>query len=160
MASLLVVACGADDEGPATYDEGRTAVCRGFCDGLQRCGLTGGGCESACVPSYDPRGIRPNALVRLGDCLKQEPCSVLASDEAFVGCAERVAATEPVRDALLHYCESAVLGNFNCHVWWEIEACTEVMSLWEDTWLERAERCHALACDEQQSCEEAAFEGP
>lgn len=85
---------------------------------------------------------------------------MLASDEAFAGCAERVAQTEPVRDALLSYCESAALGNFNCSRWWEIQDCTETMSLWEDALLARAEQCHALACDEMDRCEAAAFEDP
>lgn len=155
-ALFVVVGCA---EGPASYDEGRAELCGGICAGYQRCSLADSGCTERCLARYQPQGIRGDVLVRVGDCLREESCETLASEQPLRACYERVSETEPLRPALVHYCESASLAYFECGTWWETERCARSMSVWEDDRLGRAEQCHARGCDELVSCERSVFEG-
>lgn len=152
--ALLVLGCA---EEPLSYDEARSVICADACSGFQRCGFGDSSCVNACIGSYDPRGIRADVLVRVGDCVSGESCETLASDAPFSACFDEVAATEPLRPTLLDYCEDASLAYFSCDIWWEVEECASSMSIWEDSVLERSHACHGRPCDDLDACEEQAF---
>lgn len=133
-------------------------ICGDACSGFQRCGFGDSTCVNACIGSYDPRGIRPDVLVRVGDCVREESCTTLASDAPFGECFDEVAATEPLRPALIDYCESASLAYYSCDVWWEVEECVHIMSIWDDSLLDRSRACHDRPCAELDACEEQAFQ--
>lgn len=152
---LGLLGCAVDD--PTIYDRGRLAVCKGACRAFRRCLLTDAGCEARCAANYEPGGIRPSALLRIGPCLEEADCASLDEDTAFASCAKRAALAEPLRDAVIEYCESASKNLFRCDVWWSVEECAHSVGFWEDDVLNAAKGCHGLPCDALQSCERSAF---
>lgn len=143
-----------------SYHEGVVAVCRGACDGYRRCGLATSGCYQGCFESYDPRGIRGSTLAVVGECLRDEDCATLTSEESLRPCFESAAQVEPLHEASLAYCESASKNYFRCNIWWSVEECTHVMGGWNDAVLGAAQLCHELRCEDIQDCEKTTFENP
>ena len=152
---LVLVGCGAED--PTIEERGRFAICQGACRAFRRCGSTDAGCEVRCAERYEPGGIRPSALLSIGPCLEEADCVALDEETAFSACAQRAARAEPLRDAVIDYCESASKNLFRCDIWWSVEECANSVGFWEDEVLGNAKSCHDLDCEALPTWERAAF---
>jgi len=160
LGASLLGACASADA-PKSYSEGVADACYGACVGWQRCQLADASCYSACIASYDPRGIRSESLTAVGQCLETETCATLDSEEAFGPCFDKVRESEPLRDQLVVYCEAAAAGYFDCNVWWPVEDCAHTMGVWNDDVLRAATRCFGRKdCDAREACENDVFENP
>lgn len=153
IAGLL--GCSSGD--PSVYDRSRLAVCESVCRGYQRCRLTDALCEARCASIYEPQGIRPSALFHVASCLEQLDCAVLASESAFEKCTIEAGAAEPLRDAVLEYCESAAQSLFQCDRWLPVQECTAAVGVWSDERLADAQVCYAEACDAIDDCQHLVF---
>lgn len=157
-AALGLILAGCGTEVPA--DVGRLDYCAGYCAGLERCDLADSSCNSACIDSYHPHGLRNESLSRVGNCLRSESCDVLASEDSQDACWESGAAQEPLRPGLIGYCESASLNDYRCNIFWSVEECAKTMGAWEDSVLARAQECHSWSCETLPDCEKAVFDSP
>jgi hypothetical protein len=158
LGVVLGLALCACERGSADQDEvGRDDFCAGYCDGLVRCGLADSSCFPACADAYHPTRTRSSGLRAVGACLSSETCDVLGSDDPAGPCFDRAAAQEPLRPALVSYCESASLNYFRCDGFWAVEECTSTMGLWKDEVLSKAQACHSKSCDALNPCEKEAF---
>jgi hypothetical protein len=152
---LGLLGCATDD--PSAYDRGRLAVCESACEGYQRCSLADSRCLASCANDYHPHGIRPSALLHVAKCLKGSSCVDLESDTAFQQCTERAARAEPLREAVIEYCQSAAKSYFECGSFWPVEECSQSAGVWEDEVLADAGQCHERECDALFDCEHEAF---
>lgn len=152
---LSLLSCAADD--PTLDERGRFALCQGACRAFRRCALTDAGCELRCTERYDRGGVRSSALLSIGPCLEEADCESLDDDSAFSACAVRAARAEPLREAVIDYCESASKNLFRCDIWWSVEECAHSVGFWEDEVLGNAKSCHELECAELRICERSAF---
>jgi hypothetical protein len=139
-------------------DDGRPAFCQGFCDGRDRCGQADPNCNANCLDQAQLKGIRPSALAAVGECARTEDCKTLELDNPTAHCFEKVQQAEPLRQAVIDYCESATLNYFRCNFWWSVEDCTLAVNAWQDDVLQRAQTCHLAACSRLFDCEKAIFE--
>ena len=156
--SSLLCGCSVDDgPSPESYEAGIAALCEGLGDGYERCRLRGSGYDYC---GYRPRLYDGRALAFVGECLKSEDCSVLASGEPASECFDEARGGARLRQATVDYCESASLNYFRCNIWWSVEDCTSRMRLWSDSALETAMSCHHHPCEDLTDCEKLAFEIP
>ena len=160
---LLGCSSGGDDDDTQaaqapSYEQGRRALCQGFCAGLARCDLANtGDCVRVCIADYQPTGTRGSALVAAGACAEAADCETLGSDDPTKACFDEARAAEPLREGLIHYCESAARAYFRCNNWWSVDDCVSTMGLWDDALLEQAEHCHNAPCNELADCEKSVF---
>lgn len=163
LCGLVACSSGGSDDGDASastagdYETGRRAECQGLCDGYRRCGFADSACDDGCLSDFHPLGARGNFLAAVGKCLRDEDCDTLLTDDPSSACVDEVSAAEPLREAVVNYCESAGRNYFRCNIWLSLEDCANRVGAWEDDVLRAATMCLPKACDEQTSCEQAVF---
>ena len=139
------------------YEQGRQTECHGLCAGYEHCGFMAPTCDADCLDGYNPVGVRGSVLEAIGACMQDDDCDSLGSDDPSAACFARVEAAEPLRQAVVDYCESATLAWFRCDSWWPVEECATSMSIWQDDVLEHARSCHPKSCQDLDTCEDQIF---